>query len=173
VVTRVYIACSVDGYIADEDDGLGWLERFDATAYGYQDFVAGVGAIILGRRTYEIVRTFGAWPYADHRTFVLATEPVPDLPPDTTWVGEGIGAALSAAKAATDREVWINGGGQVVRSALAAGLVDRLELFVLPVLLGRGIPLFENGSEATPADLTLVGHDVFADGVVRVDYQLG
>ena len=162
---QVYIAVSLDGFIATEDGGVGWLDAFQTEGedYGYDMFYAAVDTLVLGRVTYEQVLAFGAWPYADKPCVVVTQTPLEGAHP----AGVVFRSALPTDLAGT---VWLVGGRQVIHGYLAAGLVDSIELFVMPVLLGTGIPLFTGGTR--PARAALTEHTVYPNGVVRLLYTL-
>lgn len=165
---RVYIAMSLDGYIATPDGEVDWLEPFQAADFGYQDFIATIGSIVMGRKTYEQVCGFGAWPYPGKRTLVLSSRPLAGLP-DGTSVARGDIRALAADLKAAGRDVWIHGGARTIRGFLDLGLADRLEIYVIPVLLGDGLPLFPRTDQR--ARLTLDGTQAFPCGVVKLAYS--
>ena len=166
---RIYAATSLDGFAADGEGSIEWLERFEPHNYGYESFLAGIGCIILGRRTYELVRAIGEWPYRGKRVMVLASEPLWNLPDGTTYVGTGLEAAVQAARAMTPQDIWIAGGAITMQTALDAGLVDILEIFIVPVMLGTGIPLV-NPLESHQK-LAFDGSEAFDDGVVKLRYR--
>jgi dihydrofolate reductase len=171
----VFIAASLDGYIARADGGLDWLSIVERPGedYGYRDFLDAVDALVMGRRTYDAVLDFDAWPYPGKRCIVM-THAAP-----ATRHGEefasGTPAALLARLAAEGvGRVYVDGGA-VIRQFLAAGLVDDLTLSVIPVLLGGGIRLFEEEAHArTPIErnLRLVSARPFDSGLVQLRYQL-
>lgn len=164
---RLYVAQSLDGYIADADGGVGWLDRFHGagTDYGYADFLASVGALAMGRATYDQVRTFGDWPY--HKpTFVFTRRPLPDPPPGVHATDADPAAFLSEQQ----DDVWLVGGAALVRSFREAGALGEIVLTVLPVLLGDGVPLFDGAQP--PADLALVSSETFPGGAVQLTYRL-
>ncbi len=166
---RLYVATSADGFIADGAGSVAWLQSFDGRSYGYDTFMAEIGAVILGRRTYEQTLTFGPWPYKGQRSFVLTSSRVGELPAGTEIARGGLKGALEAARGATDRDIWVVGGRQVMAAALESGAVDVIDQFVIPVLLGSGIPLF--GVLSRRFKLRLEQHTVFPDGVVRLCYN--
>ena len=163
--THLYIAASLDCFIATEDGGVAWLDTFQSpdSGYGYEAFLATVDTLVMGRVTYEQVRGFGAWPYAGKHCIVLSQgQPESPLPEGLVFRN-----TLPSELAGT---IWLVGGRQTVQSYLAAGLIDRIELFIMPVLLGTGIPLFTGGTR--PSNATLTGHTVYPNGVVRLVYDL-
>jgi dihydrofolate reductase len=171
----LYLACSLDGFIAAPDGSVGWLEAFsrDGEDYGYAGFLAGVGALVMGSRTYEQVLGFGEWPYADLPCFVATSRTLsaPTRADIRFRSGDDLEAlAAEARTAAGDRAVWLVGGAALARSMLDAGLVDTLDLALMPVLLGDGVPLFVSGLQ--PHGLVLRESRTHADGVVQLRYSV-
>ncbi len=171
----LYLACSLDGFIAAPDGSVAWLDRFSACGedYGYAGFLAGVGALVMGSRTYEQVLGFGAWPYAGRPCFIATSRalPVPEGADVRFRTGGDPGTlAAEARTAAGDRAVWLVGGAALARSMLDAGVVDALDLALMPVLLGDGIPLFVSGMR--PHGLVLRESRTHADGVVQLRYSV-
>ena len=164
---RLYIALSLDGYIATPDGGVDWLKPFDSATAGYAEFISEIGAIVIGRKTYEQVRGFGDWPYAGIRTIVLSSEMLETLPEDTAIWRDGI-EVLADELAGEQRDIWVLGGAAVIGSFLQHRLIDRMEMFVMPVLLGTGIRLFE--VDMAMQHLRCRDIERFDCGAVRLDY---
>ncbi|MDH4983793.1 dihydrofolate reductase family protein [Hyphomicrobium sp. D-2] len=172
---RLYIATSVDGFIADRDGSVDWLAPFDARQYGYGNFISQVGALIMGRRTFDAIDAFGdGWPYAGMHVFVLSSSSPGDVPNGVAIVPRGLEAALERARHAvlntSHKDIWIVGGAVTAQSALEAGVVDLIEVFLVPVLLGAGLNLL-NDLRAHQT-LTLEGAETYPDGVVRLQYSV-
>lgn len=169
--TVYYAAASADGFIAARDGGVSWLDPFNSPELGHGAFLARVGAVVVGRATYDQMLGFGPWPYAGRRGLVVTSRPIVGLP-------EGVGAilpaelpaALAGLRARTPGDVWIVGGGRTARLCLDAGLVDELELYLVPRLLGDGVPLLER-REAF-ARLRLLETRAFSSGVTLVRYAV-
>lgn len=172
-VIRLYVALSVDGHIATADGGVGWLDRFAASGedYGYMGMLDAAATNVMGRATYEQALTFGDWPYPTIDTLVWTRSPLAD-PPSRTAAFHGDASALAAElrRRCAKGDVYINGGGRVVQGLLDVGAIDLIELFVMPTLLGRGVPLFPPG-RPTPR-LALEAHRVWPSGVVRLLYRV-
>lgn len=165
-----YVAVSLDGFIAGEDDDISWLDAYPATDVGYDEFVAGIDGIVMGRRTYEVVRRMGEWPYAGILTAVATRRSMPDLP-DGVFTVEGTPAAILGAlgERGAKKRVWLEGGGDLAAQFLAAGLVDTLEVGIIPTLLGRGVALF--GGAAAPR-LQLQWAKALASGILHARYTI-
>lgn len=164
---RAYLGMSLDGRIAGPDDALGWLtaprqRQVDAPVPSagdqfltYEQFTADVGAMLMGRRTYDVVATFDEWPYGDLPVVVATHRSVPGAPSTvTTAAGSPLDLVAAARAAAGDRDVYAD-GGQLVAGLLEAGLLDELVTTVLPTVRGAGVGLFDGLTG--PADLDLVG----------------
>jgi dihydrofolate reductase len=165
---RVYIATSVDGFVAPPDGGVAWLEPYsgEGDPYGYQRFIAGIDAIVIGRTTFDQALTFPEWPYADKDVYVLTTRPLQGQHPRTlAWHGSP-GELVTHLRGCA-RDVWLLGGPGSLQPFRELGAIDEFEIFVLPVLLGGGVALFPRGAHAS---LKLLDHTVYPDGVVRLVY---
>jgi dihydrofolate reductase len=166
---RFYVATSLDGFIADREGSVDWLAPYDARLYGYDRFLAEVGALIMGRRTFEMIRAIGEeWPYAGKPVCVLSSRSLGDVPQGVGSTTRGIRAALQQARETTRHDIWIVGGAVSMQSALEEGLVDMIEIFLVPVLLGAGLNLLNDLSRRPT--LIFDGIEAFPDGVVKLRY---
>lgn len=170
---RVYIATSLDGLIAGPDGDISWLPEGDPSAVadsggvGFHDFIEGIGALLMGRTTYDFVAGYGGeWFYGD-RPLLVPThrelEPIHELVRAVT--GDIASLVAQAKAAAGDKDVYID-GGSLIRQALDAGLVDDLIITVIPTVLGEGIPLFAGVAQRHAFEL--VSHDTHGDGLVQL-----
>jgi dihydrofolate reductase len=153
--TVLYIAASLDGRIATADGGVGWLDPFAAVDSGYEDFMADVGSVVLGRSTYDQALTFDPWPYPRQRTVVLTHRPLEPDPPARVEADDGsdLPALLARLRAETPGRVLLVGGGEAVGAFLDADLVGELLLFVMPVILGAGPLLVPTARHPVPFHL--------------------
>ena len=145
----VYIASSLDGYIAREDGSIDWLP--ESSESGYDAFYKSIDTVIMGKTTYDQVRTFGVYPYKGKKSFVFSktqqnsdenAEFVSDV---EKFVKDGFPGA--------GKTIWIIGGAKIIVSFLKQGIVDEIIITKIPVLLGKGIPLFENLEDETKLEL--------------------
>lgn len=147
----VYIATTLDGFIARKNDALDWLPGSDGSAVdgtegdcGYSDFMATVDVLVMGRRTFEQVLSFGAWPYGDRRVIVLSKHR--DILPQHLPASVELSALSPVALCQQLRQQGVQhvylDGGKTIQSFLREGLVDELILTTVPVLIGEGLPLF-------------------------------
>ena len=174
---RVFIACSLDGFIAGPDDDLSWLPGAEGNDdedgiedSGYGGFIRQVGALLMGRRTHDVVASFdGRWPYGERPVLVATHRPLESKSDTVRAVSGDIGSLVSQAKeAAGDADVYLDGGG-MIRQGLDAGLVDELTVTVVPIVLGRGVPLF--AGSARRHELRLVEHRALSDDMMQLRYQ--
>lgn len=172
---HVFIATSLDGFIARPDGDIGWLLQRDDPAedHGYMDFIADKDAIVMGRGTYEKVLTLGDWAY-DRPVLVLsrqlAGKPVPAaLEGKVRFASLSPRDTLERLAAEGVRRVYVD-GGQVVQSFLRDGLIADLVVTTVPVLIGAGRPLF--GALPRDVDLALVSSRSFPSGLVQSTYRV-
>jgi dihydrofolate reductase len=165
----VFIATSLDGFIARRDGGIDWLSIVETPGedYGYARFFAGVDALIIGRRTYETALGFGAWPYAGKRCVVLAHDPPASRHGEAFHAGPPA-PLLERLHAEGVRRVYVDGGA-VIRSFLREDLIDDITISIIPVLLGEGIRLFDDG--VPPRNLLLTASQAFPSSLVQVSYE--
>ncbi|HET6469779.1 MAG TPA: dihydrofolate reductase family protein [Geminicoccaceae bacterium] len=170
-IWHCHIAVSLDGKIARPDGSVDdWLARdYPAEDFGFDAFLASVDAILMGRTTYEAIRRFGDWPHPGKPTVVLTTRRL-DAPPEGVEARSGDVAAVAAElEGRAYRRVWIEGGGEVLRAMIAIGKLDLLEMAVIPVILGEGIPLFPPGTKEL--ELGLVSCETKAKGALHLVYE--
>ena len=169
---RAYIGLSVDGFVAGRDGTPAWGDR-DPHRYGYGDFIQQISVAVMGRATFDqAIRWFGVdWPWKGKEVYVLTSRPLPaDSPQDTTAWRESPAALLVHLRSMRrDGDIWVVGGPRTIRAFHDPGALDVIQLIVLPILLGDGIPLFAPG--APPRTLRLEAEKVFADGTVELVYS--
>jgi dihydrofolate reductase len=169
---RAFFAASLDGFLAGEADDLSWLPQPGEGEGdgGFGAFLADVGALLMGRRTYEIASGFeGAWPYGELPVLVATRRPLTPKVPSVRAVSGEIGALIEQARAAArGRDVYVD-GGEVIRQTVDAGLLDELTVTFVPVVLGRGIPF--GAGLARRRAFVHVGTTALAGGLVQLTYR--
>lgn len=167
---HVFIACSLDGFIAGPNDEIDWLAGSDDVEDTFTPFMATVGAMLMGRRTYDVVKCFdGAWPYGDTPVLIATRRPLTSQQKSVCPIGGTISEMIAAAKTrAGDRIVYID-GGTLIRSALDANLVDEMTITIIPMVLGEGRPLFAGVQQQRP--LELIGQRTLGGGMVELKYR--
>ncbi|MDR3493315.1 MAG: dihydrofolate reductase [Ancalomicrobiaceae bacterium] len=166
----VYIAHSVDGFIADRSGGLDFLKPFDGYDFGYDAFIAKIDAVIMGANTYRACRTFSDWPYPGRSAIVMTKGPPIDGDGYAVFDGRTPAEIMEDVIQAGRRRIFVVGGGGVVRAFIDARLVKKLILFQIPVVLGGGAPLWPPGRRSVP--LTLVKAAAHRNGVVETEYDI-
>lgn len=169
----VFCGVSVDGFLARPDHSLDFLHSGEQEPHGFEEFYGSVDVVVIGRKTFEVVLTFGKWFYGKKPVAVLSSRPL-----DFSQIKGGVveqmagepAEIVTRLKARGFRHAYIDGGITIQRF-LAAGLIDRLVITRVPVLIGAGIPLF--GS--VPRDITLrhVATRCYKGGLVQSEYQVG
>ena len=165
-----YVAASLDGYIAGPDGGIDWLAPFETPRedYGYAAFYAGIDAVVLGRRTYELSLSFDEWPYAGKRVWVLSrTLPAAETPQATVTAASPREVAAAMENAGL-RRAWLVGGGETAGAFRAAGLITEYIVSVIPVVLGGGVPLF--AANGPREQLILTSSEPYDNGLVQLRY---
>jgi len=171
VKASVFIATSLDGFIARANGDLDWLPPGGGEEHGYDAFMATVDALVIGRKTFETVLTFDTWPYGEKPVYVLSTRTLaPALPGAVVERMSGAPAEIVSQLAARGvRHAYVDGGITIQRF-LQAGLIQRLTITRIPVLLGAGIPLF--GTLQHDIVLRHVATRQYASGLVQSDYEV-
>ncbi len=168
----VFVGTSLDGFIARLDGTFDFLPPGGGEPHGYEEFIASIDAIVMGRKTFETVLTLGPWPYDKKRVVVLSSRPI-DLSADRGGVVEqmsGPPAQIVAKLAASGAHNLYIDGGITIQEFLRAGLIQRLVITRVPVLIGEGIPLFGT----LPGDVRLrhVATRQYPSGLVSSEYMV-
>jgi dihydrofolate reductase len=169
----LYIATSLDGYIARADDGIDWLSIVEKEGedYGYGAFYDSVDALIMGRRTYELVRSFSDWPYPEKQSLVFTHRDLATGRDDVEVASGDVKTVLAAMEARGYRRLWLVGGGELTRAFLQQGLIDEYIISILPILLGGGLPLFP--PPGLEQRLELASAKQYPSGLVQLHYRVG
>ncbi len=168
----LYIAVSLDGYIAETDGNLEWLTGFPnpgKTDYGHSDFLSGIDTVIMGGRAYrELLDMDVIWPYKKQQTFVVSRNDW-GAKLGIRFITENITDTVYGLCKQDGKDIGIVGGGELASMLLAAHLIDKIQILHIPVILGKGIPLFPGQPQASRWRLT--GNKVYENGVLHVTYQ--
>lgn len=168
----VFVGTSVDGFIARRNGDLDFLPPGGGEPHGYDEFIATVDAIVIGRNTFETVAGFPAWPYGGKRVVVLSSRPVESTTANGGVVEHmaGTPADIVSRLADTGAQHLYVDGGITIQRFLRAGLVRRLVVTRVPVLIGEGIPLF--GSLAADIRLQHIATRSWPGGMVQSEYHI-
>ncbi|PYX85180.1 MAG: deaminase [Acidobacteria bacterium] len=169
----VFCGVSVDGFLARPNHELDFLHTGEQEPHGFEEFYGSVDVVVIGRKTFEVVLTFGKWFYGKKPVVVLSSRPL-----DFSSVKHGVVEQISGEPAEVVmrlkergfRHAYIDGGITIQRF-LAAGLIDRMVITRVPVLIGAGIPLFG----PVPHDISLrhIATRCYKGGLVQSEYQVG
>lgn len=166
----LYIATSIDGYIARPDGSIDWLPTPDLNGedFGCSKFYNSINALVMGSTTYEQALGFGDWAYSGKLSYVLTSRDLSTTLPDICFIQGGVEAVVEAIKQAGYERVWLMGGGKLVSSFMSKGLIDEYIITVIPTILGSGISLYQSGLEFK---LDLINVTPYSAGVVELHYQ--
>jgi len=169
VKASVFVGTSLDGFIARANGDLDFLPTGGGEPHGYDEFMATVDALVIGRKTFDTVLTLAPWPYGEKPVFVLSTHALAPTPPGAIVERmSGAPADIVAQLAARGiRHIYVDGGITIQRF-LHAGLIHRLIITRVPVLIGGGIPLFGAVERDIPLKHVATRH--YASGLVQSEY---
>lgn len=169
--TSVFVGTSLDGFIARQNGALDFLEAGGGEPHGYEEFLASVDALVIGRYTFDTVLGFGGWSYGTKPVFVLSSRPLPPVPAGAVvqrMAGEPA-VIVAELEARGIGHVYVDGGVTIQRF-LRAGLIQRLIITRVPVLIGSGIPLF--GSLPRDIPLRHIATRQYKGGLVQSEYEV-
>lgn len=167
----LYIATSLDGYIAKPNDDLGFLSivEQDGQDYGYADFVKTVDAVIVGRKTYDKVISMGFdFPHADKDAYVMTRTPRPNIG-SIKFYSENLKSLVDRLKSESGKNIFCDGGAEIVNELLKDNLIDEFIISVIPVLVGNGTKLFKDGRPEQKFELVSVKS--FDKGLIQLHYK--
>jgi dihydrofolate reductase len=162
----LFIASSLDGYIARENGDVDWLP--ESAVSGYDDFYKSVDTVILGKKTYAQVLTFGDYPYKDKKSFVITRNNNCENEDNIKFVND-VEKLVKNIRSSTGANVWLVGGAEIISAFMNFKFVDELVLSIIPVVLGSGIPLFKNIQK--DAKLELIKTTTY-DALVEMHYKI-
>jgi dihydrofolate reductase len=167
----LYIAVSLDGYIAQPNDDLGFLSIVEQEGedYGYNDFIETIDAVIVGRKTYEKVISMGIeFPHADKDAYIITRTPRPQKGNVKFYTGQ-LKTLVEKLKAEAGKNIFCDGGAEIVNELLKDDLIDEFIISIIPILLGNGTKLFKDGRPETKLELTSIKS--FEKGLAQLHYQ--
>lgn len=168
----LYIAMSLDGYIAKENNELDFLKIVERAGedYGYYDFIKNIDTVIMGRKTYDMVLGFGIpFPHKDKKCYVL-TRSKSGSDENVTFYNGALDKLISELRRKEGKDIFIDGGAETVNELLQLKLIDKLIISVIPVLLGNGIKLFNDGRPEQK--LELLRSSTFSSGLAQLWYEV-
>jgi len=160
----LYIAQSLDGYIATKDGGVAWLDNYFSKEFGTEKFIEEMNTVIQGNTTYEQFKS----KYPGKNCYVFSENASTLSEEDITFVKGGVADFIKSLDENTNKNIWLVGGSNLITQFLNEQQIDEMRIFVMPVLLKNGIPLFQN-IETSPK-LTLQNTKSYSNGVVELRY---
>jgi len=167
----LFIAASLDGYIATKDDSLEWLFNVEGEGdNGYSAFYETVDTVLMGKKTYDWIMKHetGEFPYKNKECFVFTRSSIEDNK-DVKFLNEDLVSFTNKLKRREGKSIWLVGGGELLQSFIKDGLVDELIVTIAPTIIGKGIPLFKEGDYQL--DLSLIGTRKF-NQFVELHYRV-
>lgn len=161
-------AMSQDGFVTDAKGSAGWQAPYFTPELGFHDFIAGVSAVIIARSGYDTIAASGTWPFGAMPGIVPGPGPLTDIAAPVEAVTDTPLALVAAARAKGDGMIWVQGDTALARRLINAGLVDRLDLFIMPVTLGTGTERID-ADALRPFNFEAEAH--FANGVTKKTYR--
>ncbi len=165
----LFIASSLDGYIASQSGEVDWL--FTDQDYGYTEFFAKIDTVLMGSKTYQQLLGFGEYPYQSKKGFVFSKNIESEVDDNVTFVKSNWQEFINTLRQASGHDIWLVGGAQIIYYFLQHSLIDELILSIHPIILGDGIPLIVKDSNLETA-LELKQVKTYDSGLLQVSYDL-
>lgn len=170
----LYIAQSLDGYIAKSDGDINWLETIpnpEQSDYGYKKFINSIDTVIMGRNTFEQVCSFDMpYPYQSKENFVFTKKTGLTASDKAIFIFENHLDFVKQLKAKPGEDIWLIGGGKTNTFFLKHDLIDQIRIFIMPIVLGNGIPLFDKNTSIR--NLKLEHSQIYNSGVTELWYKV-
>lgn len=167
----LYIAMSLDGFIAKEDNDISFLDivSIENEDYGYNDFYQSVDTVIMGRKTYDkIISLINEFPHKDKLSYIL-TRQERESTDNIIYYNGDLAELINNIKNDEGKDVFVDGGAEIVRQLIDLKLIDEMYISIIPILLGNGIRLFDQEKESK---LKLIDSKHFVSGLVKLHYQI-
>ncbi|HUY81188.1 MAG TPA: dihydrofolate reductase family protein [Acidobacteriaceae bacterium] len=161
------VACSLDGFTARENHSADWLPSDQD--YGLSRFFESVDTALIGRRTHDLMVKMGQPSIPGMATLVFSRNENPPIYEHVHWIKDEAVKFVSALREQPGKDIWLMGGSDLVRTFFAAHIVDEVRVAMVPILLGKGIPLISCLNEET--GLKLIEHKVYSNGVLCLHYE--
>lgn len=162
----LFIATSLDGFIARKDDSINWL--FSDQDYGYKAFYDSIDTTLTGHATYKQTKTFGEFAFPGKTNYIFSRSPQPPDSHPVTFISSDIVEFVRNLKNQNGKNIWLVGGGQINTVMLNAGLIDEMIVSIHPIILGEGLPLFAGKPKETKFKVT--AQKTFESGLVQITY---
>lgn len=171
---KLFIAASIDGYIATPDGDIDWLRGFpnpEHSDYGFKQFLSGIDTVLMGGRAYRTLQYMDiVWPYKGKAAYIIARNPVRAAPgSDIHSITEDVTGKVARLKEGAGKDIGLAGGGELTAMLLREGLIDEMAILTIPVLLGDGIPLFPRFY--APGNWNVKDNKVYANGLTQTVYH--
>ena len=164
---KLFIASSFDGYIAKEDGSVDWLPQSGDS--GYDNFYKSIDTVLMGKKTYEQILTFGKFPYKDKTSYVFTRNPNQKKKDENVEFTSEVEEFTKELVLSSGKDIWLVGGSDIISTFLNLKFIDEIILTVIPVVLGKGIPLFKNIKEEVKLELIKTTE---YDGLVELSYKI-
>jgi dihydrofolate reductase len=168
----LYIAQTLDGFIADQNGEVKFLDQFenDSGDYGYAELMEKVDTIFMGKKTYDQILSFGVWPYLNKKTFVFSRSQEVQKIKYGQVINQNIEAFADDYKEQNQKSIWLVGGSQIVKYFNEKNLIDEYIITTIPIILGSGIKLFEPYKKDFAINLKLSSSVYHKNGLVQSTY---
>lgn len=167
----LYIATSLDGYIAKPNDDLSFLSivEKDGEDYGYTNFIKTIDTVIVGRKTYDwVIKAVGHFPHADKKAYIITRTKRPSIG-NTVFYSDSLMQLITKLKTENGKNIFCDGGAEIVNELLKNNLIDEFIVSVVPIIIGNGIRLFKDG--IPEQQLELVNAKSYDSGLVQLHYK--
>jgi len=164
---KLFIASSLDGYIAKEDGSVDWLSHCKDS--GYNNFYKSIDTVLIGNKTYEQILTFGEYPYKDKNSYIFTKNINQKKKNENVEFTSDVKNLTKNLISSSGNDIWLVGGADIISTFLNSKFVDEIILSIIPVVLGKGIPLFKNIKLETKLELIKTTE---YDDLVELSYKV-